>query len=183
MIYLRPTPSSKPVKYTESIEKAGLVVSGKHSIAMYTCKSGAKQGPAGPPGEDKNSWYDCIIDAATDETSPITASVSVRKATFRNPFPMDLTEGYVRASLGTAPEGAPFIVDIHMNGVSMFTTPIYIDANTETSVGSATPSVIAPGALYVPDDAKYEVFVLQTGTIVAGAGLKVSITGIKTEAQ
>jgi hypothetical protein len=103
-----------------------------------------------------------------------------RKSTFRNPYPMDLTLGYVRISLGTAPEGADFIVDLHMNGVSMFSTLLHIDAGTETSVGSATPAVIKPSMLYVPDDAKYEVFVTQIGSTVAGAGLKIAITGIKT---
>ena len=180
MIYLRPTPSSKPVGYAETIEKAGLVVSGKHSIALYTCKAGAKQGPQGEPGNDgvdQNSWYDTIIDAASDEFSPITATV-LRKSSFRCPYPLDLTLGYIRASLGTAPEGGAFIVDIHMNGVTMFSTPIYIDANTKTSVGSATPAIL--NVLYCPDDAEFEVFVNQIGTTVAGAGLKVAITGIKT---
>ena len=96
---------------------------------------------------------------------------------------MDLTLGYVRISLGTAPEGAAFIVDLHMNGVSMFDTKVQIDPGMETSVGSATPAVIKPSMLYVPDDAKYEVFVNQIGSTVAGAGLKIAITGIKVEAQ
>lgn len=177
MIYLRPTPSSKPVKYTESIEKAGLVVSGKHSIALYTCKSGAKQGPIGPPGEDQNSWFDTIIDAASDEFSPITVTAQ-RKSSFRCPYPLDLTSGYIRASLGTAPEGSAFIVDIHMNGTTMFSTLLHIDANTKTTVGSATPAVLS--TTYCPDDAEFEVFVTQIGSVVAGAGLKVAITGIKT---
>ena len=109
MIYLRPDAANKPVSYTEQVEKAGLVVSPKHSIALYTCKAGMKQGPQGPAGEDKNSWYDVIIDSASDEESPIAVTVK-RKATFRNPFPMDLTEGYVRMSLGTAPESDVYIV-------------------------------------------------------------------------
>lgn len=181
MIYLRPTPASKPVKYTESVEKAGLIVSGKHSIAMYTCRSGSKQGPAGAPGapgEDQNSWFDTIIAAASDEESPIAVTVA-RKTTFRSPYPLNLTTGYIRCSLGTAPVGAAFMVDVHMNGVTMFSTLISIDDGSETSVGSATPAVLSVTA--VPDDAKFEVFVTQIGSTIAGASLKVAITGIKTD--
>lgn len=179
MIYLRPTPSSKPVKYTETIEKAGLVVSEKHSIALYTCKGGAKQGPAGPPGDpgvDQNSWFDTIIASASDEISPIT--VGNTKTTFRSPYPLDLTLGYVRASLTTACEGQAMIVDVTMNGLTLFSTPIYIDAGTKTSVGSATPSVLS--ITYIPDDAEFIVNVTQVGTTTAGSGLKVAVTGIKT---
>lgn len=175
-VFLRPNPLANRTDYIRELEKSGMVVMPQQNLAIYTCKTGAKQGPAGPPGEDKNSWWDTIIDAASDEESPITVTVK-RKATFRAPYPFDMTEGYVRASLGTAPEGAAFIVDILMNGVSMFITPIHIDAGTETSVGSATPSVLAID--YIPDDAKFEVFVLQIGSTVAGAGLKVAISGIK----
>ena len=180
VVFLRPQPAATPIDYIRQQAKAGLVVMPMRQLAIYTCKSGANQGPPGPPGEDRNSWYDTIIDAASDEESPIAVTAK-RKSTFRNPYPMDLSTGYVRASLGTAPEGADFIVDIHMNGVSMFSTLIHIDAGMETSVGSATPAVLA--VTYIPDDAKYEVFVTQIGTTVAGAGLKVAITGIKTAAQ
>lgn len=182
MIYLRPTPSSKPVKYTESIEKAGLVVSGKHSIALYTCKSGAKQGPPGESGEDgadgidQNSWYDCVIAAVTDNESPI--SVAKLKETWRSPYPLDLTTGYIRISLIEAPVGADFIVDLHMNGVSMFSTLLRVDAGMKTSVGSAIPAVLS--ILYIPDDAEFEPYVTQVGTVNTGVGLKFSITGIKT---
>ena len=179
-VFLRPQPSAAPVDYIREQAKAGMVMMASRNLAIYTCKEGANQGPQGPPGEDRNSWYDTIIDAASDEESPIAVTVK-RKSTFRNPYPMDLSTGYVRASLGTAPEGADFIVDIHMNGVSMFSTLIHIDAGTETSVGSATPAVLS--VTYIPDDAKYEVFVTQIGTTVAGAGLKVAITGIKTAVQ
>ena len=180
LVFLRPQPAATPVDYIREQEKAGMVVMPSRNLAIYTCKSSANEGPQGPKGEDRNSWYDTIIDAASDEESPIAVTAK-RKSTFRNPYPMDLSTGYVRASLGTAPVGADFIVDIHMNGVTMFTTPIHIDNGSETSVGSATPAVLA--VTYIPDDAKYEVFVLQIGTIVSGAGLKVAITGIKTEAQ
>lgn len=177
-VFLRPQPAATPFEYINVIGKAGLIVMPQRNLAIYTMS----QGRRGPMGEDRNSWYDTIIDAATDEESPITVTVK-RKSTFRNPYPMDLTTGHVRASLGMAPEGADFIIDVYMNGVSMFDTLIHIDDGSETSVGSATPVVLNEDALYIPDDAKYEVFVRQIGTIVSGAGLKIAITGVKTQEQ
>lgn len=178
MIYLRPTPSSRPVKYTESIEKAGLVVSGKHSIALYTCKSGAKQGFPGPPGDPGEPYlWDTVIASASDEYAPLQVDLVTPATHFRAPFP--ITIQYVRVSLSTAPEGSDVIVDVHMNGVSIFSTLIHIDPNTKTSVGSITPSVLVTSA--VPDDAEFTVFITQTGITVAGSGAKVAITGKKVQ--
>lgn len=178
VVYLRPESPGVPVDYIKSVEKAGLTTLPQKYLAMYTMGGNPSVGPQGPQGEDRNSWYDVIIAAVTDEVTPIT--VGGPKFTFRAPYPLDLTTGYIRCHVTTAPQGAAMIIDVHMNGSTMFSTPVHIDAGTETSVGSATPSVILPGALYVPDDAEFEVFVTQIGTTTAGAGLKVSITGIKT---
>ena len=182
MIYLRPAPSNRPVKYIESIEKAGLVVAAKEAIAIYTSKSTPNQGPQGPqgpqgePGVDQNSWFDTIIAAASDEVTSIDTGGP--KTTFRSPYPLDLTTGHVRCSLTTGPVGAAFIVDLHMNGTTIFSTPMSIDDGEDTSVTSSVPAVLQ--TTYVPDDAKFEVYVTQVGVAVPGAGLKVAVTGIKT---
>lgn len=178
MIYLRPTPSSKPVLYTETIEKAGLVVSGKHSIALYTCKSGAKQGPPGDTGDPGEPYlWDTIIASASDEYAPLLVDLVQPATHFRAPFP--ITIQYVRVSLSTPPEGSDVIVDVHMDGTTIFSTPIHIDPNTKTSVGSVTPSVLITSA--VPDDAEFTVFITQVGVTVAGSGAKVAITGKKVQ--
>ena len=180
-VYLRPNPKNRPSKYYAGLDNSGLITSEKNSIAIWTSRTTPNIGPPGPKGEDgidKNSWFDTIIAAASDETSPMHSSV-YKKTTFRCPYPLDLTDGYIRASLTQAPVGADFVIDIHMNGVTMFTTPIHIDENMRTSVGSATPAVLS--TLYCPDDAEFEVYVIQVGSIVAGAGLKVAVTGIKTD--
>jgi len=180
-VYLRKQPAGTPVDYIKSLEKAGLVVMPQRQLAIYTCKSGA--GPAGAkgdPGEDQNSWFDTII--AADSYHVVDAPISVAGvpvSTFRSPYPLDLTLGYVRCSLTTAPDGADVIIDVHMNGSTIFSTPIHIDNGSKTSVGSATPAVIS--VTYIPDDAEFQVYVLQHGTIVAGAGLKTAVTGIKTD--
>jgi hypothetical protein len=121
--------------------------------------------------------YDTIIASCSDETTPIT--IGGPKTTFRAPYPFDMTNGYVRASLTTAPTGASMIIDITMNGVSMFSTPIHIEAGSRTSVGAATQSVLALPNDAIPDDAEFLVEVTQVGSSVAGTGLKVALTGVK----
>jgi hypothetical protein len=177
VVYLRPTIDTRKVKHVETIEKAGIIADIKHSVAMFTCRSTPNAGPPGPPGEDQNSWFDTIIASASDEVTPIT--VGGPKTTFRSPYPMDLASGYVRISLTNAPVGAAFIVRLTMNGAELFSTNVQIDAGDKTSVGSGTPAVLA--ITDIPDDAEYLVYVTQVGSSVAGTGLKVAVTGIKTE--
>lgn len=177
MVYLRPAPDTRPVKTIESIEQAGMVIDHAHAIAMYTSRSVPNVGPQGPPGHG----FDTIIASCSDELTPIP--VGGPKTTFRAPYALDMTNGFVRASLTTAPDGAAMIIDITMNGVSMFSTPITIDAGSRTSVGSTPQSVISipliGGLPIVPDDAEFLVYVTQVGSTFAGSGLKVAVTGEK----
>lgn len=181
VVYLRPAPKSRHIRYVESIEEQGMLIDHQHSIAMYTAHAGPNQGPAGPPGEDLNSKYDTIIASASDEFTPIT--VGGPKTTFRAPYAMDLavvgSEGYIRISLTNAPTGAAFIVDVTMNGTTMFSTKVQIDAGTKTSVASSTQAVLS--ITDIPDDAEFLVYVTQVGSTLAGTGLKVALTGIKVE--
>jgi hypothetical protein len=180
VIYLRPTPSSKPVKYTETIEKAGLVVSAKHSIALYTCKAGAKQGPAGETGEPGEPYlWDTIIASASSEYDDLEVDLIQAATHFRAPFP--ITIEYIRVSLSVAPIGSDVIVDVHMNGFTLFSTPIHIDPGMKSSVGSATPAVLLVPNTPVPDDAEFTVFITQVGITTTGSGVKVAITGKKVQ--
>lgn len=124
-----------------------------------------------------SSVFDTIIASASNEYSEIAVSGVKPEVTFRASYPLDLTHGYIRISLTTAPEGSDFICDVHMNSVSMFSTLLHIDPNTLTSIISLTPAVLS--TLAVPDDAAFEVFVTQIGSTFAGTGLKVAVTGIK----
>jgi hypothetical protein len=160
----------------ESIERAGMIVDLKHSIAMYVSKSVPSVGPQGPPGENAHG-FDTIIASASDEFTPIT--VGGPKTHFRCPYPLDMTNGYVRISLTTAPLGSALIVDLHMNGVTMFSTQVRVDAGMKTSVGSAVPAVINIPGMLCPDDAEFQVYVTQVGSSFAGTGLKVAVTGQK----
>lgn len=179
MVHLVPTTKSRPIRYVEGIERAGMIVDLKHSIAMYVSKSVPSVGPQGPPGDDLNSKFDTIIASASDEVTPIT--IGGPKTTFRAPYRLDLTTGYVRASLTNAPVGGHFLIDLTINGLPLFTTPIRIDDGMKTSVGSGAPSVIDPARLIVPDDGEFLVYVTQVGSVVAGTGLKVAVTGIKID--
>lgn len=186
LVYLRPDQPGIPVDYIKSIEKAGLVTLPQKYLAMYTMSGTPSIGPAGPqgpPGVDQNSWFDTIIASASDEVSPLT--VGGPKTHFRCPYPLKLDEvgyeGYVRISLSIAPVGGPLIVDVTMNGVSMFITPVQIDDGELTSVTSGTPAVYNPATMDIPDDAEFQVFVNQVGPVIAGSGLKVAITGIKAD--
>lgn len=177
LVWLRPAPETRPVRTIEDMEQAGMVVDAAHAIAMYTSRSVPNVGPQGPPGHG----FDTIIASCSDEITPI--SVGGPKTTFRCPYPLDMTNGFVRASLTTAATGAPMIIDITMNGVSMFSTPITIDAGSRTSVGSTPQSVLniplVGGVPLIPDDAEFLVYVTQVGSIIAGMGLKVAVTGEK----
>lgn len=181
-VFLRPQPAATPVAYQKVLEKSGLVVMPQTKLAIYTCKSGPVQGVTGatgsqgPAGVDQNSWYDTIIASAGDEFNPLT--VGADKVTFRAPYALDLTTGYIRASVSTAPEGADLIIDVKMNGVTVFSTPLTIDAGERTSVTAIVPAVLS--TTDIPDDAEFTVDITQVGSVTAGIGLKVAVTGIKT---
>lgn len=83
----------------------------------------------------------------------------------------------VRASVGTAPAGAPVIVDVLKNGSTIFTT-----AGNRPSITAATntaTSAAAPDLLFVQPGDYLTVNVVQTGTGPAGSDLTVSVLGRK----
>lgn len=111
--------------------------------------------------------------AASDETTALT--VGTGKLTFRMPFAFKLVE--VRISVTTAPTGSGMTVDINEGGVSIFSTPLTIDAGEKTSVTAATPAVLSDTTL--ADDAEMTVDIDAIGATVAGAGLKVVLIGYR----
>jgi len=177
MVYLRPNPGARPVKYETDVAMQGLMLDRKHSIALYTSRAGMAVGPPGPTPD----VFDTIIASCSDEVTPI--STGGPRTTFRCPYSLDMTNGFVRASLTNAPTGASMIIDITMNGSTMFSTPIHVEAGSRTSVGAAIQSVIAipltGGLRIIPDDAEFLVYVTQVGSSLAGSGLKVAVTGKK----
>jgi len=110
--------------------------------------------------------------AASDETSDLT--IGAGKITFRLPSAITLTD--VRASVNTAPTGANLIVDINVNGTSIFTTDLLeIDAGEKTSTTAVTPPNITTTSL--SDDDEISIDIDQIGSTVAGTGLKITLIG------
>ena len=176
-VYLRPNPGARPIKYEQGIGLQGVMLDRKHSIAMYTSRAGMAVGPTGPTGQTPDV-YDTIIASCSDEVTPLT--IGGPKTTFRAPYAFDMTTGYVRASLTTAGNAEDVIIDIYMNGVSMFSTLIHIEPGARTSVGAGTQSVISIAGDLIPDDAEFTVYVTQSGNVATG--LKVALTGLKIAA-
>lgn len=111
--------------------------------------------------------------AVSDETTALTTGAA--KLTFRMPYAMTLTE--VRASVATAPTGAALQIDVNDGGISIFSTPVTVDAGEKTSVTAAVPAVISDPAL--ADDAEVTIDIDQVGSTVAGAGLKIVLLGYR----
>ena len=109
----------------------------------------------------------CIPMACSDETTDLTTGL---KITFRMPYAMTLTE--VRASFTTV-SLYPSIIDIHCNGVSIFTLGNLLTIDPE-EYSSVTGTPYAFNDNYLPDNSEIEVYLTDIG---AGTpkGLKVYI--------
>jgi len=112
--------------------------------------------------------------ALSDETSNLASGND--KLKFRMPYAFTLTD--IRASVNVAPTGADIVVDVLKNGVSVTTSNLTIDAGDTTSVGSGSAVVIGTAA--IADDDIISFNLTQTGSTVAGKGLKVTLIGHKT---
>ena len=115
--------------------------------------------------------FEFISIAVSDEETDLVADTGV--VTFRMPYAFTVFD--VRASVVTAPTGQPLQVDINEGGSSILSTVLSIDATEKTSTTAATPAVISDSAL--ADDAEITIDIDQIGSTVAGAGLKVTLIG------
>lgn len=111
--------------------------------------------------------------ACSDETTALTTGTA--KVTYRWPYAFIVTD--VRASVTTAPTGSAITVDINESDTTILSTKLTIDAGETTSTTAATPAVIADAA--IADDAKVTIDVDVVGSSVAGAGLKVTLLGVR----
>ncbi|MES3001326.1 MAG: glycosyl hydrolase family 28-related protein [Pseudomonadota bacterium] len=113
--------------------------------------------------------------AVGDETTALTTGTA--KVTFRVPYAMSNVT--VRASVTTAPTGANLVVDINENtgggATSILSTKLSIDAGEKTSTTAAAPPVVSDASL--ANDSEITIDIDQVGSTIAGAGLKVYITG------
>lgn len=109
--------------------------------------------------------------AASDEGTALTTGT--RKVTFRMPYAMTLTA--VRASLTTAASTGLSTFDVKMNGTSLLSTLVTVDATEKTSTTAVAAPVISTSAL--TDDAEITVDITGIGT--GATGLKISLIGTK----
>lgn len=79
----------------------------------------------------------------------------------------------VRASLSSASTAGPVTIDVKVNGVSVLTTLLTIDANSKTSLNATVPVVIGNGL--VADDNEISIDIVD-----AGAGAKGLIVTLLT---
>lgn len=80
----------------------------------------------------------------------------------------------VTVAVNTAPDGADLIVDVNLNGVTIFTT----QANRPTIADGATEDLVsAPDVIAVAFNDVIEVDVDQVGSSAAGADLVVQVRG------
>ena len=112
--------------------------------------------------------------ALSDETSHLVSGND--KLKFRMPYAFTLTD--IRASVNDAPTGADIVVDVLKNGVSITTSNLTIDNGDTTSVGSSSAVVI--GTATIADNDIISFNLSQTGSTLAGKGLKVTLIGHKT---
>lgn len=118
-------------------------------------------------------FKDQIGIACSDETTSLTTGVA--KVTLRVPYAMTLTA--VRLNVNTAPTGSALVVNVKLNGTTIFSTKPQIDAATKTSVGSSVTAVLSTTAL--TDDGELTIDIDQIGSTVAGKGLKVWLIGTR----
>lgn len=178
-VFLRPQPASTPVDYTKSLEKAGMVVMPQKQLAIYTFRAGANgaDGATGATGATGASTaaLDTQVASCSDEYSPLVVDLIRPAVTFRAQFAMENVFAHIDCV--TPPQGAELIVDLHLNGVSMLSTYLHIDANGDDSFDSVTPAVFTTTTVANRD--KFEVYIRQVGISVAGTGLKIGVTGNK----
>jgi hemin uptake protein HemP len=105
--------------------------------------------------------------------SDLTTAIATgaRKAYCRAPHAMTLTG--IRASLLTASSSGVVTVDVNVNGSTILSTKLTIDANEKTSVTAATPLVMSSTA--IADDDEITVDIDGAGT--GAAGLIVTLRG------
>ncbi|RWD00162.1 MAG: hypothetical protein EOS58_30750 [Mesorhizobium sp.] len=124
---------------------------------------------AGASGSAPSQPYDYPV-AVSDETTELTAGTA--KVKFR--WPRGFTLSSVRASLNTASDSGGLVqVDVNQGGVSIFSTPLTIDALEKTSTTAATAAVLSTTAM--TDDAEVSIDIDDAGA--GAAGLKLYFIG------
>jgi len=114
-----------------------------------------------------------LISKITGEEEDVQVGDSLYS--FRTPFAGDILD--IRASVNEAPVGLPIVVDIKLEGNSIFEVPLQIDENSKTSVGASIPFKLLNDRAFA-DDVALSIDVMQIGSTTPGKGLKVTILAL-----
>lgn len=130
--------------------------------------------PPRPPGwsSDAERGQIYVFNAGTGN---ISAAANFGGIRIKNTFGTDLTITDVRAIIGTAPTGATAIMDVNIDGTTIFTT----QGNRPTiAISGTTSTTTAPDVTSWPVGGVLTVDVDQVGSTVAGAALTVQVTAV-----
>lgn len=100
-----------------------------------------------------------------------TTAMLVATAVVSDHLPVAMTLSAVKFNVVTAPTGAAIVLDVKLNGTSIFTTKPQIAAAAKTSSAGVLSTTTLPA------DGLLTVAVTQVGPTVAGAGLKMYLIG------
>jgi hypothetical protein len=113
-------------------------------------------------------FKDHMTVALSDEDTAITTGTA--KITFRAPYAMELYQ-IPRASLSTVSSSGTPTVDINVNGATILSTKLTIDASEKTSTTAATAAVLSSTSIADDDEITMDIDVAGTGA----KGLKVTL--------
>lgn len=142
---------------------------------VYIMRAGVFVIPGDPAPPSTNIADAFFGFAVSDETTPLVVGTEV--VTLRLPFAfVSITE--VRASLTNPSTSGVVTVNVKVNGTSLFSTNLTIDANETTSTTALVQPVLSPGNHGpLPDDAEVTVDIVAAGT--GASGLKMSLIGTR----
>ena len=176
-----------PVTVTVSAP-AGITASITAAAGISLAINAGPQGPAGPTGPTGNTGAtgatgaqgnpgittESIEVAISDETTNLNAG----NAKVKFPWPLNFTLTEIFAYVNTAPVGSAIIIGVKMNGATILSTNITIDAGIQNSHNSGSQPVISVSSL--TKYSEMQIDLIQVGSSTAGNGCKVVFIGTLT---
>lgn len=180
--------SNQTIAGTKTFSSAPVVPSGafpESAVANLVSDLAAKEATA---NKGNANGYASLDSGGKVPLSQLPATAATRTHVFSNTGTLSVAGGThrlyndsgsswtiqgVRASVGTAPTGASILIDVNVNGTTIFTTQanrptIAVSTNTSGKVTNMNVTTVADGAYLTVD-------VDQTGSIVAGSDLSVQV--------
>jgi len=124
-------------------------------------------------------YVDSLLYTITAATSDVDSdlAVGINKTRFTMPFGLELDSDGIYVGLGDVPTGSTFITDVQLNGSTILSTLLSVDAGENTSLTANTPPVISTTTL--PQGGIITVEYTQVGAINTGKSHTINMTGTK----